>query len=156
MPLCPSGSALPSLLCHRTIQREVEDLIALEDRRAGLQPVFVVQGRIQDERNLRLGHAAVRAQAVALQAGEVVVRQRGADAHIGRGNYRDVALAVGGQVVHATRGLAVENRLNAVDAADRVDDLLWGRLARAPDAHETTERAVVGNKSIGDRANYPY
>src|SRR5260221_10302687 len=110
--------------------------------------------RSQDEGHLRFRHAAVGAQAMAFQAGEVMVLRRSANADVGRGNHYHVGLAVRGQLMHLAGGALVEYRFQAVEPLDGVDHLRGRRLAGAPDAHETAERAVVRDESVGDRADH--
>src|SRR6185503_18700816 len=89
-----------------SVDREVEDLVAAQRGRGGARGVLRPQRIVQDERHPALGDAAVGAEAMALEAGEIVVRLGGADARAGVTDDHDVALAVQRQL-EALRGLGL-------------------------------------------------
>src|SRR6185503_13404230 len=143
--------AYPSLL-RDSVQRVVEHLVALQRSARDPQPIGVVERPVDDDRHARFRNAAVRAQAVAFQSGEVVLGFRAADADVGARDHRHVAFAVRRQVVKAADVLAAERLLDPVDRRRGRDHVARLRLALAIDAHEPAERAVVADEGIGDRA----
>ena len=53
---------------HRSVDGKVKNLIALERHARGFHSIRVVQGLVHNEGHFGFRHAAVRAQAVSLQA----------------------------------------------------------------------------------------
>ena len=65
-----------------------------------------------------------------------------------------VRFAIGRKIEHSAGGLLVVYGFNTVERACDVDDFLRRRLAAAPHAHESAERAVMRDVGIGDRTDH--
>ena len=103
------------------------------------------------------GTRASESAAVAAHAGIAEARQvvlgAGADHHIGLGNHRHIAFAVGGQLIAAADLLARPRQSREHRAGGR-SPRRRARWSQAPDAHEAAEGAVMTDEGIGDRADH--
>src|SRR5213078_4761687 len=136
-----------------TVQREVEDLIAPEWPGRGAGGVLGTERPVQDERHRRLGDAAVRPEAMAPEAGQIVVPFRRAEAGVGPTDDRDIALAVEREREPRRGRGSVQHGLDARNGSGDLDDVGGVQVPLAVDADEAAERAVVGDEPVGDRTD---